>query len=55
MTHAEATTVGFGGMPVPPADHEVRFIAVAVRDKAWIQRALEANEGVAQFRLHEVG
>ena len=55
MTHAEAGKVGFGGLPAPPADHEVRFVAVAARDAAWIQRALEGNEGVAGFKLHEVG
>jgi hypothetical protein len=55
MTHAEASQVGFGGLPEPPADHEVRFVAVADRDKAWIQRALEGNEAVAGFRVHSVG
>ena len=55
MTHAEAGKVGFGGLPEPPADHEVRFVAVADRDKAWIQRALEANEAVSGFRVHTVG
>ncbi len=55
MTHAEAGQVGFGGLPEPPADREVRFVAVADRDKAWIQRALEGNEAVAGFRVHTVG
>jgi hypothetical protein len=55
MTHAEAAQVGFGGLPAPPPDHEVRFVVVATRDKAWIQRALEGNEGVAGFKMHEIG
>jgi hypothetical protein len=55
MTHEEAGKVGFGGLPAPPPDHEVRFVVVAVRDKGWLQRALEANEGVAGFKMHEVG
>ncbi len=55
MTHAEAGKVGFGGLPAPPADHEVRFVAVAKRDAPWVQRALEGNEGVGGFKVHEVG
>jgi hypothetical protein len=54
MTFAEAKQVGFAGLGDAPADHEVRLVAVAKRDAAWIQRSLEANEGVAQFRVHEV-
>lgn len=53
MTTAEARKVGFGGLPELPDN--VRLIAVAKRDAAWIQRALEASEAVAGFRVHEVG
>ena len=55
MTVAEAKKVGFSGLGDAPTDHEVRLVAVAKRDANWVQRALESNEGVAQFRTHEVG
>ena len=54
MTLDEAKKVGFGGLPAPPADHEVRFIAVAKRDASWVHRALEGNEAVANFRMFDV-
>jgi hypothetical protein len=54
MTFEDAKKVGFNGLPEPPADHEVRLIAVAKRDAPWIQRALETNEAVGQFRVFEV-
>jgi hypothetical protein len=54
MTYDEARKVGFNGLPAAPADHEVRLIAVAKRDAAWIQRALETNEAVGQFRMFDV-
>jgi hypothetical protein len=55
MTLDEAKKVGFGGLPEPPPDRLVRLIAVAKRDAQWIQRALEINEAVGGFRVHEVG
>ena len=54
MTQAEATKVGFGGLPQPPADHEVRYVAVAKRDESRIQRSFEANEAVGLFRKFDV-
>ncbi len=54
MTFDEAKKVGFNGLPAPPADHEVRLIAVAKRDAKWIQKALETNEAVGQFRMFDV-
>jgi hypothetical protein len=54
MTFAEAKKVGFHGLPEPPADREVRLIAVGKRDAAWVHRALETNEGVATFRMFDV-
>ena len=54
MTVAEARKVGFGGLPDPPADHEVRLVAVAKRDAPWVQRALETSEAVGQFRMFDV-
>jgi hypothetical protein len=54
MTVEEARKVGFQGVP-DPGTHEVRFIAVARPDARWIQRALESNDGVAGFKMHEVG
>jgi len=53
MTMDEARKVGFQGIPDTPG-HEVRLIAVAKRDAPWIHRALEGNEVVASFRVHEV-
>jgi hypothetical protein len=54
MTLDEARKVGFGGLPEPPPGREVRLIAVAARDKPWIIRALEGNEAVGGFKVHEV-
>lgn len=53
MTLDEARKVGFGGLP-DPGDKVVRLIAVAKRDAPWIHRAMETNEAVATFRIHEV-
>lgn len=53
MTMDEARKVGFGGLP-DPGDKVVRLIAVAKRDAPWIHRALETNEAVGGFRVHEV-
>jgi hypothetical protein len=55
MTLDEARKVGFGGLPAPPDGVEVRLIAVAKRDAGWVQKRLEANDGVAGFKVHEVG
>jgi hypothetical protein len=55
MTPDEAGKVGFGGLPASPDDHEVRYVAVAQRDAAWIRQRLEANEAVAGYKVHEVG
>jgi hypothetical protein len=54
MTRAEAQKVGFGGLPEAPADHEVRYIAVAKRDESRIQRSFESNEAVGLFRKFDV-
>ncbi|MBK8254556.1 MAG: hypothetical protein IPK82_18050 [Polyangiaceae bacterium] len=54
MTLAEAKKVGFGGLPEPPPGRDVRLIAVAKRDAAWIHRALETSDAVGGFHVHEV-
>ncbi len=54
MTLEEAKKVGFGGLPDPPPGKQVRLIAVARRDAAWIHRALETSEAVGGFHVHEV-
>jgi hypothetical protein len=54
MTFAEAKNVGFAGLPEPPADHQVRLIAVAKRDASFVHRALETSESVGQFRMFDV-
>jgi len=54
MTRAEAQKVGFGGLPELPADHEVRYVAVAKRDESRIQRSFESNEVVGLFRKFDV-
>ena len=54
MTFEEAQKVGFDGLPTPAHNGEVRLVAVAKRDGAWIQRILETTESVSGFRLHEV-
>lgn len=54
MTLEEAAKVGFGGLPAPPANVEVRLIVVAKRDAGWIMRDLELSPVVTGFRQHEV-
>lgn len=54
MTIDQAAAVGFQGAKPDPKGREVRLIAVAPRDAQYIQRRLEANDGVASFRPHEV-
>ena len=54
MTFEEARKVGFQGLP-EPSGGEVRLVAVARRDAPWVLRALENNDAVAGFRVHEVG
>jgi hypothetical protein len=54
MTADEAAKVGFGGIKVDPSGPVVRFIAVNARDSRWIQRALEDNDAVGSFRVHEI-
>ena len=53
MTLDEARKVGFSGLPESPGK-VVRLIAVAKRDAPWIHRALETNDAVGTFRVHEV-
>ncbi len=53
MTLEEARKVGFAGLP-DPGDKVVRLIAVAKRDAPWIHRALETNDAVGGFRVHEL-
>jgi hypothetical protein len=53
MTVDEARKVGFAGLQESPGK-EVRLIAVAKRDATWIHRALENNEAVGAFRMHDV-
>jgi hypothetical protein len=51
MTPAEARAVGFEGVPDDP---NVRLVAVAVRDRGFLQQALERAHDVTGFRAHEV-
>ena len=55
MTPDEARKAGFHGLPEAPPGLEMRLIAVDRGHAKWIQRALEVNEVVGQFRMHEVG
>jgi hypothetical protein len=55
MTPEEAGGVGFQGLPAPPKDREVRYVAVAQRDTRWILNALEGNPNVSKYQVHEVG
>jgi len=54
MTIEEAKAVGFSGAQPDPKGREIRLIAVAPRDAQYVQRRLEANDGVQSFRVHEV-
>jgi hypothetical protein len=54
MTVDEAKAVGFSGVQPDPKGREIRLIAVSPRDEQYVQRRLEANEGVLSFRRHEV-
>lgn len=53
MTFADATKVGFSGLP-DPGDKPARLIAVNPKDGPWIHRLLEGSELVAGFRAHDV-
>ena len=53
MTIEDARKVGFAGLE-PAGDKEVRLIAVARRDAPWIHRALETNDAVGTFSVHDV-
>lgn len=55
MTPEQAQKAGFQGLPEPPPGQVMRLIAVGRADAKWVQRALEVNEAVGQFRMHEVG
>ena len=55
MTSDQARSVGFGGLPSPPAGTEVRYVAVLERDSRWILNAIEADPNVSSFRMHQVG
>lgn len=54
MTIDEAKAVGFSGAAPDPKGREIRLIAVSPRDAQYVQRRLEANDGVLSFRAHEV-
>jgi hypothetical protein len=54
MTIEEAKAVGFSSAQPDPKGREVRLIAVAPRDAQYVQRRLEANDGVQAFKVHEV-
>ena len=51
MTAAEATAVGFAGLPDDP---NLRLIAVTAEHKGWVEKALERAPGVRGYRPHEV-
>ena len=55
MTPEDAAKVGFSGLAPAEDGVETRLIAVASKDQRWIQRALEASDAVARFRVHDVG
>ncbi|WP_437927039.1 hypothetical protein WMF37_49755 [Sorangium sp. So ce291] len=54
MTLKEAELVGFQGLPALDGAGDVRLIAVAARDAAWIHRCLEGSGAVVSFRAHQV-
>ena len=51
MTPAEARAIGFQGVPDDP---NLRLVAVAPRDKGWVEKALDRSPSVTGFRIHEV-
>lgn len=55
MTLAEASAVGFSGLPQPTDGREVRLVAVNARDSQWIHRVLEASPMITSYKVHEVG
>lgn len=55
FTQAEASFVGFEGLPASESDHPRVFIACKPSDSGFIHSRLEANHGVASFKLHDVG
>jgi hypothetical protein len=55
FTQAEASFVGFEGLPESESDDPRIFIACKPSDSKFIHTRLEAAAGVARFRLHDVG
>jgi hypothetical protein len=51
MTAAEATALGFQGLPDDP---NLRLIAVTPQHMRWVEKALERAPGVRGYRPHEV-
>ncbi|MCA9704834.1 MAG: hypothetical protein KDK70_03160 [Myxococcales bacterium] len=51
MTTAEARAVGFEGIGEDP---NVRLVAVAKRDKGFVQGAIERAHDVVGFKVHEI-
>jgi hypothetical protein len=54
LTEDEARNVGFAGIAPDPQGRERCFIAVAERDKRFIERRLEASRECVGFQIHEV-
>ncbi len=54
LTWDEARKLGFAGLPEPPADREVRYIAAVGRDAKWIAHVLEGSAIVDRLRTYNV-
>lgn len=50
----EAEKIGLKGLPAQKEGDLVRWIICLRRDSPWIHRALESNEIVGGFKVHEI-
>lgn len=54
MTRDEARAAGYAGLPEPPADKAVYYVAAHGRDAKFLHHVLENNPSIDALRLYEV-
>lgn len=54
MTRDQARAAGFAGLPEPPAEMTVLYVAASGRDAKFLHHVFENNPDVMAMRTHEV-
>lgn len=54
MTFDETRAAGFAGLPEPPAEKTVRYVAVHGRDAKFVHHVFENNPDVVAMRTYEI-